>query len=83
MKHIFGYNLAKRFLNGRQILLRCTLITVSSREIIVVQLYVDIYSMGQGFKINNFLNFPAFASAIFKDGNRQYKCHNISNTTSH
>ena len=39
--------------------------------------------MGQGFQINNFWNFPAFASAIFKDGSRQYKCHNISKTTSH
>ena len=39
--------------------------------------------MGQGIQINYFWNIPAFASAIFKDGGRQYKCHNISKTTSH
>ena len=32
--------------------------------------------MEQGFQIC-FGNFPASASAIFKDGGRQYKCHNI------
>ena len=33
--------------------------------------------MGQGFQINNFWKCLAFASAILKDGGRQYKCHNI------
>ena len=34
--------------------------------------------MGQGFQINHFWNFSAFASAICKDGGRQYKYHNIA-----
>ena len=53
--------------------------TVSSREIIVVCGY-----MFYGIRISNklFLYFPTFASASFKDGSRQYKCHNISNSTS-
>ena len=33
--------------------------------------------MGQEFEIYYFWNFPAFVSAIFKYGGRQYKCHNI------
>ena len=34
------------------------------------------------FQIYNLFAPPAFISAIFKDGGRQYKCYNISNTTS-
>ena len=33
-------------------------------------------SSGQGFQINHFLNVLAYVSAIYKDGSRQYTCHN-------
>jgi len=33
--------------------------------------------MRKGFQTYHFWNFPAFTSAMFKDGGRQYKGHNI------
>ena len=58
---------------------RRTLITVSSREIIVVCGY-----MSYGARISNVpcLEFSDFHGRHVKDGSRQYKCHNISKTSS-
>ena len=55
------------------------LINTACRAIIMVH---ECMFMGLRFQIYNYLAPPAFISAIFKDGGRQYKCPHISNTTS-
>ena len=72
---LLGHNVATAiFQNGCQIQYPPILINTACRAIIVVCESI--------FQIYNYLATPAFTSAIFKDGGRQYKCPHVSNTAS-